>query len=31
MKIWEKKEQNDYICMKSIVINDNYGNNTNIL
>ena len=30
MKIWEKKE-NDYNCMKSIVISDNYGQNTNVL
>ncbi len=31
MKIWEKKEQNDYNCLKSIIISDTSGNNTNIL
>ena len=31
MKIWEKKEENNYNCIKSIIISDNSGKNTNIL
>ena len=31
MKIWEKKEENDYNCIKPIIISDNSGKNTNIL
>ena len=31
MKIWEKNEENDYNFIKSIIISDNSGKNTNIL
>ena len=31
MKIWEKNEEDDYNCIKSIIISDNSGKNTNIL